>query len=152
MTASSISGRRRRRTGLVVAGGLLMAALVPAAPAAAAPVCEYTKACIMADLSYQGKWSAIGGDVYNYANIALNPLRITYGNDQATSVSANGGSCRVRYYEHADHTGKWIHFDRANDARPTYQDPDLRNGGGEGQYSAENWDDRISSHKWYQCY
>ncbi len=71
--------------------------------------------------------------------------------DQATSLMTRANDCNSRYYEHPDYVGRSIDFGRPSLSHTISSDPDLRNGGGGGNYKAENWNDRISSVKSMNC-
>lgn len=149
MTSEGKAMNRRVRialVGLMVAG--FVGAVAPGASAAAGDgLCDSGYNCIYKDLSYQG--GVLGSKKISkslWGNFAWN--------DKATSVSANGASCRLsNFYENA----------RASDGAPSgdsfqiysrslmgsnFRDPDLRNGAGN---RTDNWNDRISGFTFSGC-
>lgn len=71
-------------------------------------------------------------------------------NNQASAVKSNGNQNCARFWDNTDFTGAYIYFSRPA-LGGTYQDPDLRNGGGRGTYAGQNWNDRIGSQNWQKC-
>lgn len=132
--------------GIMVAG--FVGAAAPVASAAAGDgLCNLGYNCIYQDLSYQG--GVLG------SKKASKSLRgnVTW-NDKATSVSANGASCRYsNFYENAQGragapSGDAFQIYSRSLMGYNYRDPDLRNGAGN---RTGNWDDRISGFTFSGC-
>lgn len=131
----------------------LLGCVVPSA-SAATPRCTDGKVCVWEDDDYEGSKRSMEYNGNDYSTIFYSNWVGTYSdkplNDSITSVRNQGLSCDVYFYEHAYHKGASIKFDRVNEGF-NYQDPYLKNGGGSGSSSGQNWNDRISSHRWGNC-
>jgi len=104
--------------------------------------CQMFRACLFNDLGY----SKLG------RSMEFSVLEIAWPqNDQATSLKTNAMECNSRYYEHKDYAGRSIDFGHLQRLGSITADSDLRNGGGNGNYRTENWNDRISSVKFMNC-
>ena len=104
--------------------------------------CQMFRACLFNDLGY----SKLGRSMeYSVLEIAWPQ------NDQATSLNTNAMECNSRYYEHKNFAGRSIDFGHLQRPGSITADSDLRNGGGNGNYKTESWDDRISSVKFMNC-
>lgn len=140
---------------LVAVVGVAVALVAGVAPAASAGTsqCSDGDACVWQNFTYSGSFRGMVNDAYDYNNIQweaglLATFYIT--RDSVSSVRSQGRNCYVRFTDGVGHSGKAIDFRRVADGRD-YQDPNLSNGGGLGTWRAENWDNRIASHWFFNC-
>lgn len=109
--------------------------------------CAAGYACIWQDTSYTGKhyWK-------QYANAQPTPAAM---NNQASSAAANGGRCGMtRFYDAESGSNYGAYFDlfsRSVYPDRYFEDPDLSNGAGVNGNSSQNWDNRISYIRFYNC-
>lgn len=140
----------RKKTRLL-AVGILLAGMMGATMQSAAAgdgLCDLGFSCIYKDLSYNG---GVLGSAQSSKSLWGN---LSW-NDQATSLSANGQTCKyTNYYEHASDTNGAPYGDAITMYSRTlmgtnYRDPDLRNGA--GNRAGEPWNDRISGFTHWGC-
>ncbi|MFI5937256.1 peptidase inhibitor family I36 protein [Actinoplanes sp. NPDC051494] len=124
--------------------------LVATAPAEAAlSECSPGQVCLWGENDYSGCFRGMTNTGYDYNTIVWSTCTTYSINNGANSVRNYGNSCAVALFDGAQHTGPAILFNRVAD-NYNYQDPKLSNGGGvgfNGAYAGQNWQDRISSHK-----
>ena len=140
---------------LVVVVGLSVGLVTGGAPAAFAGTsqCQDGEACVWQNFTYSASFRGMTLDAYDYNNIQweagpLATFNIT--RDSVSGVRSQGRNCYARFTDGVGHSGKAIDFRRVVDGRD-YQDPNLSNGGGLGNWRSENWDNRIASHWFFNC-
>lgn len=134
---------------MVAAMALLSSIVVPAAQAYPPMYanCATGYACIWQDTSYTGRhyWK-------QSANAQPTPAAM---NNQASSAAANGGHCGMtRFYDAESGSNDGAYFDlfsRSVYPDRYFEDPDLSNGAGVNGKSSQNWDNRISYIRFYNC-
>jgi|GEM_PF-6617687 len=131
----------RRLAAALAAAGLALAGTATAAQAA---TCNSGYACFFSDLSYGGPLVQRSASQGNLEGNALN--------NEATSIATNGSSCTAtRFFDASTLTGSYLILDSEEKVGSNFQDPDLRNGGGRGDYSAWDYNDRISGWQFANC-
>lgn len=130
---------------LTVLGVVAMPKAAHAAGATAA--CPVGYACIWDYTNY----SESGRYWKQSANEQAVPATI---NNKASSAAANGKACyATRFYDNgAQATGSYfILHSKTRLPNSYYEDPYLANGAGLGDFSGQNWDNRISRIKFTGC-
>jgi hypothetical protein len=134
---------------LAILGALVFLALSASQSTTPSYACDLYDTCLQQDDDYNGCGFHVDHDVGNYANHDWNAGGCQGGNpnDQASSLK-NRGACNIKYFRDAQFDGGWILFNRYINPpdNPTYEDPNLTNGGGAGGDTNANWDNIISSH------
>lgn len=135
----------RARTVLIAAGIVLITA-AGIQPATANPdTCVTGNVCLWGENSYTGCRLDRTGNVADYGSISWDNCAASP-NNGPNSVTNRGSTCTVRY-DGTFYSGAYIYFSNPF-LSGGYQDPLLSNGGGYGPYNAQNWQDRVSSHRW----
>ena len=113
--------------------------------------CWNGAACVWKNSSYTNLFRGMVTSSKDYHVTAWSDGTFSLG-DEVSSVRSQGNTCRVKFFRNRNYedTDKFIYFNRVADGS-NYQDPYLSNGGGAGPWAGENWNDRISSHRFVDC-
>ena len=117
-------------------GGTSFVATIPAAEASDSS-CPFGASCVWTGKGYTG----IKGRNYDNSSPVHESI-----NNQGKSAAANGGSCwATKFYDYTwASSGSYFVLYSKTIAKTNYQDPDLSNGAGVGDYAHENWENRVS--------
>jgi len=120
---------------------MLLSGLSLAAPAAqAAPGCTLGWACVWRDANYGGPWAAAPADGF-LSKASDKGGTAKY---QSNSAWANGNACHRTSFRTGSRNGdKFFILDSETRVGSNYRDPNLANGAGRGDYSGENWKNRV---------
>lgn len=134
--------------------GVALVAIVgtPGTAFASVSQCKSGNVCLWGENTYSGCFAQYSGNQPDYTKLTWQQtcrigVRI---NDGANSVKNHGTRCSVALFQNIHYTGPAILFNSQAQGY-NYEDPKLGNGGGtgyNGHYNGQNWQDRISSHKW----
>lgn len=99
--------------------------------------CALGWGCLWQGSNYSGKWAANQYD--GFVNTTV-----------SNSAWANGNSChRTSFRTGSGSTNHFFILDSQTRIGSNYRDPNLSNGAGRGQYSGENWKDRVRYIRFY---
>lgn len=128
--------RMKKLSAAVGGAALVLAGMTMVAPAYAGSAnCPLGYACLWDSEDYGG---------FAYQQQYTKAVRSDV-NNRANAAKANGNICdTTRFYDNRSMTGKYFVLYSQTKKRFNYQDPYLTNGAGEGPYSRENWENRVS--------
>lgn len=139
----------RARRAVAVLLGVGTAFVLSAAPASAdLNDCASGQGCLWANNSYTSAYYRTYDKVDNYDNKNWEiPSRTNVGNN-ASSSAGYGNTCNASFYANTYQSGHNFNYYRPS-IGGVIRDPNHSNGAGWGPYAGENWDNRISSLRWY---
>lgn len=140
-----------KRFAIALLGAGVLATIAANPANAGTNQCWNGAACVWKNSSYTGLFRGMTTSSMNYPITPWSDGTYSLG-DEVSSVRSQGNSCRLRFVRNInqDPNDQYIYFNRVADGY-NYQDPYLSNGGGSGPWSGQNWNDRISSHKFVDC-
>ncbi|WP_369374474.1 hypothetical protein AB1046_09005 [Promicromonospora sp. Populi] len=111
--------------------------------------CAPGQVCLWEDDSYVPGYYGIYGTANNMDAVRWSVGgRSAFVGNNSSSSAGYGNECNVSLYESANQSGHYFNYHRPS-IGGTYRDPNHSNGAGWGPYAAEDWDNRVSSNRWY---